>query len=230
MTSVDSGSGSATTGTAESTATVVSLPPSTRSSQASVPRHSTGSRPHDACGNPSPNAGSEPAGYSSRWVCTSTIRSPGAPWSTVVAASSSIVDSGGSVNVPPGALDVERVVELEVGPDVEPPLVAGDGGRLRRRLLAAAGGEHRQRRRHAARAPQELAPRDAEPAGIHVRELERAPDRLGRDRRSRQRCVLAIRQRVEGERHNGIVGRRPSHRPMLRVPQGGVGSNLAPTL
>ncbi len=125
MTAVDSGSGSATTGTAESTATVVSLPPSTRSSHASVPRHSTGSSPHDACGNPSPNAGLEPAGYSSRWVCTSTIRSPGAPWSTVVAASSSIVDSGGSVNVPPGALDVERVVELEVGPDVEPPLVAG---------------------------------------------------------------------------------------------------------
>ena len=65
ITSVDSGSGSATTGTAESTATVVSLPPRTRSSHARA-EALTGSRPHDAWGNPSPNAGLEPAGYSSR--------------------------------------------------------------------------------------------------------------------------------------------------------------------
>ena len=209
ITSVDSGSGSATTGIADSTATAVSLPPRTRSSQASIPMHAAGSSPHDACGKPSPQPSSVPGSYSRRWVWTSTTSS--LPASTVVAAASSIVDSGGSENVPPvpGTVSLDRVPAGCVSRDAVDPGPVGGGAR--EVVVAASSLLHAARAVNVAAIPQldrRNARRDIPSRRALVSAtVERAPDRLGDQLRARQRRVLAVRQRVEGERQAGLVRR-----------------------
>ena len=86
--SIDSGSASPTTGTAEITATAVSLPPSTRSNHCSTEKQSAGSAaPHAACGKPDPNVST----FSRKCVCTSTT---GPPCTAASAAATSPTVSG----------------------------------------------------------------------------------------------------------------------------------------
>src|SRR5688500_7105346 len=104
ITSADSGSTSPTADSADSTARVVSLRSNSSSIQRSVVKQALGSDSpqSSAYGNRTPSPPpSNPGGYSSRWVWTSTTG-----WSlpsTSRAASASTVASSGTSNEPPGS-------------------------------------------------------------------------------------------------------------------------------